>query len=336
MGYERAVYDAVYKRLNDRRLQAEQEADHRRADFFRVEPHALELERAISRAGSAAAKAVVRGGDVHRNLEQLRAENLALQAKLKALLARQQMSPDDLEPHYTCPLCQDRGSVDGRMCSCMKALLKEEALRQLNADTPLSLSSFETFELSYYSDIPDKNGRTVRQLMERNFLYCRKYAENFDAHTTENLLMVGKTGLGKTHLSLAIARRIIDRGYGVIYGSAQNLLERIQDEHFGRSNGDTMQSLLDCDLLIFDDLGTEFRSNFTVSAVYNLVNSRQLKGKPIIISTNLSMQEMLDYYTERFSSRIIGSYTRVPFYGNDVRQLKRNHPAVSKKETFHP
>jgi len=323
MGYDRSVYDAVYALLNNRRLEAEQAAQRRRADFFRVEPRGLEIEHELSRAGSAAAKAVIRGGDVRKNLEQLHSHSHALQEELKALLAKQSMSPDDLEPHYVCPLCHDCGSLDGHMCSCMKALLKEEALRRLNTDTPLTLCSFEAFDLSYYPDVADKNGHTVRQLMERNFLYCRKYAENFDTHTTENLLMVGKTGLGKTHLSLAIASRVIDRGYGVIYGSAQNLLEKIQDEHFGHSDGNTMHSLLECDLLILDDLGTEFRSNFTVSAIYNIINSRQLTGKPIIISTNLSMQEMLDYYTERFSSRIIGSYTRVPFYGNDVRQLKR-------------
>lgn len=323
MGYDRSVYEAVTKIMNDRRLQAEQAADRRRAELYRVEPRAQEIDRELSRAGSSAAKAVLRGGDVRKNLEQLRSRSQALQYELNELLAKRNLSADDLEPHYVCTLCQDRGSIDGRMCSCMKALLKEEALRQLNAQTPLKLCSFESFDLSYYPEEPVRNGRTPRSVMESNFLYCRKYAENFDEHTTANLLMVGKTGLGKTHLSLAIANLIIARGFGVVYGSAENLLTQLESEHFGRSDSDTLQSLLDCDLLILDDLGTEFRSGFTVSCIYNIINSRQLTGKPVIISTNLNMQEMTDYYTERFSSRIIGSYRRVSFFGSDVRQLKR-------------
>lgn len=323
MGYDHAVYDAASKILNDRRITAEQAAERRRNDFYRVEPRGQEIEWKLSHAGTSAAKAVLRGKNVHDSLEQLKERNLALQKELKELLTKQSMSPDDLEPHYTCPLCQDRGSVDGRMCSCMKTLLKDEALRQLNAETPLKLCTFESFNLSYYPNTTEKSGSSPRAVMEGIFLYCRKYAENFRANTSENLLMTGKTGLGKTHLSLAIASRVIERGFGVIYGSAENLLTRLQDEHFGRSSGNTMQHLLNCDLLILDDLGTEFRSNFTVSAIYNIVNSRQLTGKPVIISTNLSLQEMLNYYTERFSSRVIGSYTRIPFSGNDIRQLKK-------------
>ncbi|HCA71023.1 MAG TPA: ATP-binding protein [Ruminococcaceae bacterium] len=323
MGYDRSVYDSVYQILNGRRLQAEQAVERRRTDFYRVEPRGQEIEHELRQAGASAAKAVIRGGNVKKNLDQLKKRSLALQDELKSLLARQSMAPEDLEPHYTCPLCQDRGNVDGRMCSCMKTLLKEEALRQLNAETPLQLSAFADFDLSFYSDTPNKNGHSARSIMENIFLYCRNYAENFDVKTSESLLMTGKTGVGKTHLSLAIASRIIERGYGVLYGSAENLLTKLQDEHFGRSSNDTMKSLLDCDLLILDDLGTEFRSNFTISAIYNIINSRQLTRKPVIISTNLSIKELEQSYTERFSSRIIGGYTRLPFCGNDIRQLKR-------------
>ncbi|ARP50547.1 hypothetical protein B6259_06450 [Ruminococcaceae bacterium CPB6] len=322
MGYDRAVYDTANEILAARRLHAEQEAERRRADLYRVQPRAQEIDRKLSRAGTAAARAVLHGGDVRQNLEQLRRRSHALREELRALLAQQNMTEADLEPHYHCPLCQDRGNIDGRMCRCMKSLLKEEALRRLNADTPLKLCSFESFDVSYYPETPQINGSSPQQMMERIFLYCRKYAETFNAHTTESLLMTGKTGLGKTHLSLAIAGRVTERGFGVVYGSAENLLKKLQDEHFGRSRGDTMNSLLNCDLLILDDLGTEFRSSFTVAAIYNIINSRQLTEKPVIISTNLSLKELTEYYTERFSSRVIGSYTCIPFVGNDVRQMK--------------
>ena len=322
MGYSRSVYDAVYATLNARRMQAEQEADRRRAQFYRMEPRGQEIDRLLTHTGVEAAKAVLGGKDVRQALEALRVENQRLQQERAALLAKHGMRPEDLEPAYTCPKCKDRGNVDGRMCDCMKELLRAQARRQLNTDTPLEQCTFETFDLSYYADTPDAQGRIPRKWMERQFSFCQRYAYQFNGRS-ESLLMAGKTGLGKTHLSLAIAKVVIDRGFGVVYGSVQNLLSRLAYEHFGRSDGNTMQSLLDCDLLILDDLGTEFRSQFSIAALYNIVNSRQLAQKPVIMSTNLTIREMAEYYTERFSSRVIGGYKRVQFIGTDVRQQKR-------------
>lgn len=324
MGYNRAVYDAVYAELNARRMRAEQQADARRNQFYCLEPRAREIDRLLTHTGVEAAKAVLSGGNVRQALESLRLENRKLQERRRALLAAHSMRPEDLEPAYTCRKCQDRGNIDGRMCSCMRELLRAEARRQLNTDTPLDLCSFETFDLSYYPDETDAQGVNPRLYMERQLTFCQNYAYSF-ARDADSLLMTGKTGLGKTHLSLAIARVVIDRGFGVVYSSAQNLLSRLADEHFGRASGDTMQSLTDCDLLILDDLGTEFRSQFSVAALYNIVNSRQLVKKPVIISTNLTIREMEDYYTERFSSRVIGGYRRVHFIGTDIRQQKRMH-----------
>ena len=133
--------------------------------------------------------------------------------------------------------------------------------------------------------------------------------------------MQGSTGLGKTHLSLAIARAAIDKGFGVIYGSVQNLMAKLEQDRFGRGNeGESAKAMLECDLLILDDLGTEFTTQFVTASMYNLVNSRLLAAKPTIISTNLSMKDLNDKYTERFTSRIIGGYDRLVFLGRDIRQ----------------
>jgi DNA replication protein DnaC len=146
--------------------------------------------------------------------------------------------------------------------------------------------------------------------------------------------MTGGTGLGKTHLSLAIANEAIQKSFGVVYSSVGSLVTKLENEHFGRESGTgVMNSLQDCDLLILDDLGTEFKSSFSSSAIYSLVNTRLLLEKPTIISTNLSTKEMVDYYSERFASRIIGSYRRIVFVGRDVRQQKRSKSRAETRET---
>ena len=135
--------------------------------------------------------------------------------------------------------------------------------------------------------------------------------------------MSGATGLGKTFLSLSIASAVIEKGYGVIYSSAQNLLNTLEKEKFSNSDANTLNAIFDCDLLIIDDLGTEFSTSFTVSTIYNIINTRINMCKPVIISTNLSLSELQEMYSERIVSRFIGEYTILKFAGNDIRQIKK-------------
>jgi DNA replication protein DnaC len=159
--------------------------------------------------------------------------------------------------------------------------------------------------------------------MEGVLRFCRSYAENFGTDSP-SILMTGATGLGKTHLSLAIAQSAIDRGFGVIYGSAQNFMLQLERERFGRApaGSESERHLLECDLLILDDLGAEFITPFVISTVYNLINTRLMSGLPTIISTNLTIKELEEKYSPRIVSRIIGSYRVLHFIGKDVRQLK--------------
>ena len=160
--------------------------------------------------------------------------------------------------------------------------------------------------------------------MCRNYEFCLNYANSFDLNSY-SILMMGETGLGKTHLSLAIAGEVLKKGFGVVYGSVQNLFSNIEKEHFGRAtdaDGTTEKMLLECDLLILDDLGAEFTTSFTVATFNNIVNTRMLTSKPTIISTNLSLTEMQKRYSERIASRIIGEYNILTFAGKDIRQQK--------------
>lgn len=324
MGYSREVYEAADRILSQRRKDAETAAAARKAAFYKDCPEAEKIETALSSTAIAAARAVLAGNNTKEQLLKLKESNLALQKKLGELLASAGHGTDFLEPHYSCKSCGDVGYIDGRMCGCMKKLLRAEAYNSLNALTPLSLCTFESFSLHYYPDDSGDSGRkSPRSMMADVFYNCRKYAESFSL-SSPSLIMQGGTGLGKTHISLAIANAVIQKGFGVVYCSVNNIITKLEREHFGRDDdGNSDRLLLDCDLLILDDLGTEFKSAFSSAEIYNIVNTRLMTHKPTIISTNLSMQELQERYTERFASRIMGDYVRVMFYGRDNRLQKR-------------
>lgn len=316
MGYQKQVYERVSSILRERQRKAELEAEQRRSRFYADFPRAAQIEQALAKTSIAVARCVLKGGNIKEQLARLKEENQALQAELNLLLKADGRPLDDLEPRYTCPKCNDSGYIDGQMCSCMKRELRAEAYRELNASSPLSLCSFQQFSTDFYPE-------AYREQMDRILYNCIQYAENFSMKSP-NLIFMGGTGLGKTHLSLAIAGTVIQKGYGVIYGSVNNLVNRLEQEHFGRSeDADTQQRLIECDLLILDDLGTEFKTAFSSAEIYNLINTRQMTSKPTIISTNLTMKELEATYTDRFASRIMADYNRILIQGEDIRQKKR-------------
>lgn len=272
--------------------------------------------------------AVLRSGNARETMEALKNENLSLQKQFADLLAAHGLTRADIEPQYTCKRCEDTGYVDGRICSCYRSLLKQIAYENLNRISPLTLSSFEDFSLLYYSDVSVNGERSDREQMRNIYDFCRRYADNFKKDSG-NLFFTGATGLGKTHLSLAIAAEAINKGFGVVYGTAQTFALALERERFTRteeSGGDTLDLLNDCDLLIIDDLGMEISSSYITATIYNVIDTRITLKKPTIISTNLSMQELEKRYNERFTSRIIGFYDRLIFRGKDIRMKKKLNP----------
>lgn len=325
MAYGKEIYKIALGILNDRRIKENETAEERRSAFHLMYPRAREIERQLTSTAIAAAKAVLNGGDTVTELNRLKVENLSLQRELDQLLQSAGLDRNYLQPHYQCKKCGDTGYIDGRMCSCLKELLRKTAYQRLNEMTPLALCSFDSFSLDYYPEVSQKEGEiSPRKQMENILRYCRNYARDFCLESS-SLIMQGGTGLGKTHLSLAIANSAVQKGFGVIYVSSQNMATSLERERFGRGeqDEDTNALLLGCDLLIMDDLGTEFATSFIDAAIYNIVNTRLMAGRPTIISTNLSFYELQKRYSERFVSRIIGSYVRLTFLGKDVRQQKR-------------
>lgn len=319
MGYRREIYDYALNVIEERRSRSiAQQAQHREIALEKI-PELEMLEREMNCTGFKIYKVVSDGTDVEQKIKEIERENLLLNQKYTSLLIENGFPIDYLEKHYYCKKCQDSGFVDGQQCECFMELLKQEASRRLNELTPMKLCDFSTFKLEYYSDIAQDNKPSPRSRMESIFKYCKNYAEYFTL-SSPNLLMQGATGLGKTHLSLAIAKRAIELGYDVVYGSAYNLLNKLERERFGKDEDhDSYNHLVNCDLLILDDLGTEYTSAYVSATIQSIVNTRQLAGLPTIISTNLSMNEMLERYSDRIVSRILGSYERLLFAGKDVR-----------------
>lgn len=321
MGYSKDVHDAVQAELDRRRLSAQQEASALRTRMRRL-PRVCELETVMANSARRLSTAILRGGNFETEFETIKAENLAAQQEIAALLRQAGETVENFEPQYTCKACNDTGYANGKSCACRKALLREVAAQRLCRLTGMKRRSFDELDLSFYSDVPDERlGCSPREHMKSVIDYCRWYADGFDT-ARPNLLLRGATGTGKTHVSLAIAAAACEREANVIYGTVQSLLHRLEAEHFGRENGQTEAALLDCDLLVLDDLGTEFSSPFYTSALYALINGRLLSGRPTVINTNLDAAAIYEHYGEQIASRLIGMYEPIVFVGSDIRQQK--------------
>lgn len=319
MAYSKETYKKAEQELAERRSRAlaEREEHHRIA--VAAVPEILETEEKMSSAGLATIKALGMGADDAKEyIRKLLEINLAAQTQRSLLLKNAGFPENWLNVRYSCKKCEDKGFVNGIMCDCFKELLKSLEYEKLCSNLPVNNCRFDNFKLDYY---PDGIGTSPRRRMESVLDFCKTYAAEF-SQKSSSLLLYGHTGLGKTHLSLAIAGKVAEDGHGVIYSSAQNLFNKLEKEKFGRSDGNTEENILGCDLLIIDDLGAEFTTQFTVSALYNIVNSRELEGKPTIISTNLTPEQLLSTYSERIASRILNNYTLLRFDGTDIRQIK--------------
>lgn len=323
MSYKRSVYIKAKEILAQRKATAEREADMRHSAAIAMCPEIAQVEREMASHGADVVKAVGMGADLDEYIKNLATANLKAQAKRKALLKGAGFPEDYLDVKYTCEICKDTGYNKEFYCQCYRKLIRDVARQELGANSPLKKCTFDSFRLDRYPEVVDSViGINQREHMKSNFQYCKEYAENFTTDAP-GIFMYGKTGLGKTHLSLAIANEVIDRGYDVYYGSVQSIMDKLEGEHFGRlpREDSIKEDILTCDLLIIDDLGTEFSTQFTNAELYNIINSRILSSLPTVVSTNLSLDEIAERYSQRVASRIIGSSDAVYFCGKDIRQM---------------
>lgn len=317
----------VVKRARARLAQAKEDREsenrqHLAVAYARV-PRIQEIDIQLRRTMAQAAQAAfLQGGDGRELLEKARLENLELQQE-RAILAMENFEEGYLDDSPICDKCGGSGYIGSNMCECLTELCRQEQKKEVSVLSG-SREAFNQFRLDYYPDrIDPKYGASPRTIMERNLKICRTYALTF-APSAGNLLFVGGTGLGKTFLSACIARAVADRGYSVVYESAGHLFGKLEQAKFSPSEEARREAarFTDCDLLILDDLGTEMPGQFVTASFYTLLNDRILAGKPMVISTNLNIDEAARRYSPQIASRLQGSFQGLTFVGEDIRILK--------------
>ena len=323
MAYSAEVVQRARARLAQAKEDRESENRQHLQEAYQQVPRIQEIDMELRSTMAKAAQMVfISGGDAKKAMDQVRVQNLFLQEERAALVA-EHFEEGFLDESPICDRCGGNGYIGSNMCECLTELCRQEQKKELSLLSG-GKENFSQFKLEYYSDLTDpKYGASPRLIMERNFRTCRSYALTFSQHSG-NLLFVGGTGLGKTFLSACIAKTVTDRGYSVVYETAGRLFAKLERAKF---SGDEearkeAEKYNQCDLLIVDDLGTEMPGQFVTAALYSLVNDRLLENKPMVISTNLNVDEMARRYSPQIASRLHGGFNRLTFVGEDIRVLK--------------
>jgi len=332
MSYDANILRRATELLEEQRRERTDKAERLRARVYEQDPKLLRLDRALQGTmARLAAQALRRGESSAEAIRSIRADNLSLQHEREVRLAALGLPADALDAKPACPHCGDTGWQGAKMCSCLRKLCAQEQIRELSKLLDLGEQSFDSFELDYYSNTlwPAK-GESPRENMEFVKYTCYKYATDFGQGRTKNLFLSGAPGLGKTFLSACIARTVSEKGFSVVYDTAGNIFAQFEARKFqrdsadGREAKDETRRYLSCDLLILDDLGSELTTQFTQSALYELINTRLVAGKCTVISSNLSMEEAARRYSPQIASRLEGEYHVLHFFGDDIRLLKKN------------
>ena len=321
MAYSSEVLSRAMARLASAREDHESLSAARRARVYTQVPRIREIDRQMQLNMVKAAYAAF-SEEGAGAMEQAKNANQALQRERDALMT-QHFEPGYWNDGPYCGVCGGSGYLGSHMCDCLKKFCVEEQRRELGAIFAGS-ASFESFRLDYYDTrILPGVGFSAREVMEKNLKAAKEYARTFTGQAG-NLLFNGSTGLGKTHLALSIGRVVGDMGYSVSYESAVSLFSKLEQAKFSPTDENRLaaEKLEKCDLLILDDLGTEMPGQFVTAALYGLLNVRLMAGRPMIITTNLNVDEAGKRYSPQIASRLYGDFVRLTFLGDDIRRLK--------------
>lgn len=321
MGYNRNNLRRIKEEFSTKHLIAEREAELLKRELHLKLPELAAIDKRLSGVGvDLMGVALDFGADKEARFAALRKENEELNKKRDELLVAAGYPADYTDVRYECEKCSDSGYVGIKMCDCMRNALVMAGYESSGIAELLRSQTFDNFSLDYYKQSPEGY-----KLMERILAYARNYADGFKSGEAESIAMFGGTGLGKTHLSSAIAKTVIEKGNDVFYVTALGMVSDFEAEQFGNQHiarGELTDRYFDCDLLIIDDLGTEMANQFTVSCLYNLLNVRINRRAATILSTNLTQQELFKKYNDRITSRIMGEFRILPFTGKDIRMQK--------------
>lgn len=320
MGYNREDYVRIKAEYSNKYLKARQDADRRQSELHAAIPEVRALDAILSGTGKEIMNIILGGANgADKKIEALEERNVKLYERRAELLAAAGYPEDYSDIRYECDKCSDSGFVDERMCECMKKRLVLAGYESSGIGGLIRTQSFDNFSLEYY-----RTGGANYANMEMALTWLREFARNFSSDSYRNYLLVGGTGLGKTHLSTAVAKEVIEKGHDVLYVSAVGMMGDFEDKRFGNGEKEiNTDRYYTADLLIIDDLGTEVVNNFTRSYLYEVINTRINNRKCTFINTNLSKKEIEEKYSERITSRLFGEYYPIIFSGTDIRRQKR-------------
>ena len=339
MAYNSKVVRKVLDDFDNKYKAAVTGAAKRKNELYDKIPELFDIDKRLEETHKEIAAIIFSGNGYDLKMGEAKKKNRDLIAKRNSLLEKAGYDKNHTEPVYECEACGDTGYRGDLMCVCLKKALAAESINHSGLGRAIKNQTFENFNLNYYdkkkssdTEANESPYRHMKEICEE----CKKFAENFGSDMpngsenpekyAKNLMFIGPSGLGKTHMSSAITCEAIKRGYDVFYDSAQSILYSFEKERFSKAgsfDSEIIDRYMACDLLIIDDLGTEYSGNMAVSSLFNLINMRLLEKKSMIISTNLTGSEMQNRYDARIMSRIIGEFKILNFIGEDIRLKKR-------------
>ncbi len=309
---------SIFDTFKNKADKAREAADRRSLEVWEKDPEIKRVEDELSRVGMAFLAAAL-GDEEKREAEYKKLENriALLKNERRDRLISLGYPADYTDVKYECEKCSDTGYVGIKMCDCLKREIIKENYKNSGLGRYLEKQTFDNFDISLYPF--GENREKMKRILDK----AKAYAQGFTRDSADSLLFLGGTGLGKTHLSSAIAKVVIEKGYSVCYESAQNIITAFERERFLKDGEKSRCDVyFDSDLLIIDDLGAEIQSKNSVSYFYTLINTRLISGKAVIVSTNLSPEELKRHYESRIVSRLLGEYKVSLFEGEDVRRKK--------------
>lgn len=327
--YNRFTKDILlaYEKTRDHE---QKQLEKRKLAIYKQIPRIQQIDEEIARTGMLIARAILsHPGDHEKAVAEIKDTMDSLKQEKAILLTENNVPLNYLDINYRCGSCQDTGFVaTGEKCNCFKQQLINKAYEMSNLAQVLEKENFQTFRIDLFADVKfESETMTPKQNMLHILNVCEGFVFNFDRKTKENLFFYGTTGLGKTFLCNCIAKALLDKGKIVVYQTAFKILEILEDYKFNNNRNIDVemsyQLLFDCDLLIIDDLGTELTNTFTNTEIFNIINTRIISNKKILISTNLSPMEIANTYSDRIFSRIFGEFTILKFFGRDLRWEKQ-------------
>lgn len=324
MALNNSQYDTIIRTYEQKQLQTRNALDKRYETVYNQIPEYRAVQQDISELSVRQARKLLEGDE--SALQELKTQLKTLSAKVTALLTSNGFPADYLEPVYTCQDCKDTGYIGSQKCHCFRRAVIDLLYTQSNLKDVLQKENFETFSFDYYSanHTDPKTGSSSLANIQKAHATALQFVDTF-GKDFRNLFLYGDTGIGKTFLTNCIAKDLIDRSFSVIYLSSFEFFDTLAKSKFDNDAdaGELNDHIFDCDLLIIDDLGTELANSFTVSQLFLCLNERLLRRKSTIISTNLSLESLVEIYSERTFSRITSNYTMLKLTGDDIRIKKK-------------